>query len=59
MELDHRTELGSLIGMSCCFSARLRTAAPHRQLGHAHPHITGSRVAVRENKALSRKGWLR
>lgn len=59
MEPDHRTELGSRIGTSRCFSARLRTAAPHPQLGHARPHITGSRGAVRENKALSRKGWLR
>jgi hypothetical protein len=59
MEPDHRTELGSRIATSHCFSARLGTRAPHPHFGHARSHITQSRVAVSENKALNRKGWLR
>jgi hypothetical protein len=59
MEPDHRMELRSRIETSRCFSARLGMAAPHPQLGHARSYITGSWVVVSENKALSRKGWLR
>ena len=59
MEPDRRTDLGNGIETSRCFSARLGTRAPHPQLGHARSHIIGSGVAIRENRALNRKGWLR
>jgi hypothetical protein len=56
MEPDHRTELASRIETFRWFSARLGTGAPHPQLGDARSHIIGFRVAVSENKTLSRKG---
>jgi hypothetical protein len=59
MEADDRIELEGAITTSHPFSTTSGMRAPQSQFGHARPHITGSRLAVGEGKALKGKGWLR
>jgi hypothetical protein len=59
MEPDDSTELESPITTSHPFSTKSEMRAPQLRLGHARPHNTGCRIAVSEDEALTRKGWLR
>ncbi len=58
MEPDDRIELEGWIMTSHPFSTTSGIRAPRSQFGHARPHITGSRLAFSEGKALKGKGWL-